>query len=214
MTTARRGLVAALALLAGCGLAERPSVDTAFPADGEGTVLLGDSIMFSATEPILAELPRSTVDAVPGRTMVSPALSDAGLPRVEVLAESRPDRWVVELGTNDAFTVGSVTDDVVLADLDVLLGTIDATASDGEACVWWVLPHVAAPVDPASIARADLIATTLRDRLAARDCGGPIDWPGAVGLDPSLLDADGVHLTTRGRDMFAELIAGTIAEGD
>ena len=145
MTTARRGLVAALALLAGCGLAERPSVDTAFPADGEGTVLLGDSIMFSATEPILAELPRSTVDAVPGRTMVSPALSDAGLPRVEVLAASEPDRWVVELGTNDAFTVGSVTDDVVLADLDVLLGSIDATASDGEACVWWVLPHVAAP---------------------------------------------------------------------
>lgn len=190
-----------------CALGERPSV----PPEGAGVVLLGDSIMYSALDELADELPGSTIDAVPGRTMVVPAVTDAGLPRVAELAGAKPERWVVELGTNDAFVNSGRSEADLVADVDTLLAAIDATALDGQACVWWVLPHLAPPVTDISIERARFVATTARQALAGRSCGGPIDWPEVAATFPDALDADGIHLTPDGQALFAAMVADAVA---
>lgn len=203
-----RWAVAPLALLvAACAVGERPRV----PPAGEGVVLLGDSIMFSAADELGDELPGSTIDAVPGRTMVRPSFSDAGLPRVADLAQGGPDVWVVELGTNDAFVGSGRSVDDLVADVHALLTAIDAADAERAACVWWVLPHLVAPVDDDSIGRAMLVADTVQEALAGRPCGGPIDWPDVAAAFPGAIDADGVHLTPDGQALFAAMVADALA---
>lgn len=202
-------VVASLALvlaIGACGLGERPNV----PPDGAGVVMLGDSIMYSAVDELSAELPGAVIDAVPGRTMVVPVATDAGIANVPVLAERTPRAWVVELGTNDAFVGSRRTDADLVADVGALLAAIDATIAAGEACVWWVLPHLAPPVAQASIERARLVADTVRRAMSGRSCGGAMDWPEVAAAFPDALDADGIHLTGNGQTLFAAMVADAL----
>ncbi len=201
--------VATLALVVtttACGLGARPSV----PPDGAGVAMLGDSIMYSAVDELTAELPGAVIDAVPGRTMVVPAATDAGIEKVPVLAERAPKTWVVELGTNDAFVGSRRTDADLVADVGALLAAIDATTVAGEACVWWVLPHLAPPVARVSIERARLVADTARRAVSDRSCGGALDWPEVATAFPDALDADGIHLTGNGQTLFAAMVADAL----
>lgn len=174
-------------------------------------VLIGDSIMFSVVDELTDELPGSTIDAVPGRTMVVPVATDAGLARVAALAQGDPDVWVVELGTNDAFVGSGRTEADLVDHVGALLGAIDATAASGEGCVWWVLPYLAPPVAAVAIERAALVADTARQALAGRACGGPIEWPEVAEAFPDALDADGIHLTPDGQALFAAMVADALA---
>lgn len=199
-------LVAAGAVLAGCSSVPADSSDSAPRADG--IVLLGDSISEESAAALADVMPGLTVDAVTGRTLVMPGLTDAGIGRVPTLRQSSPTWWVIQLGTNDAAYL-QYPDRQLADDVTALLATIGP-----DACVLWVLPGVGLPAEQDMLDRIARFGDIVRFALGQRTCGSTIDWNSVVHTEVNVLGPDGIHLTTTGRVRLADFIrAGLIAVG-
>lgn len=201
-------IVAALAgaVVGGCSSAPADQGDSAPRADG--IVLLGDSISEESAAQLTEAMPGLVVDAVTGRTLVTPGLTDAGIARVATLAQSAPKWWVVELGTNDAAYL-KYPEQQLAGDVTALLGAIGA-----DACVLWVLPGVGLPAEQSVVDGVAHFGDIVRFALGQRTCAATIDWNSVVQTEVNVLGPDGVHLTTAGRVRLADFIrAGLIGVG-
>lgn len=190
----RIAVVAALtiALLAGCRPAPTPTART--------IDLLGDSITWQAywgrTRAFEGQgrPPGSSfvVDAKPGAVLADPYDREAA--RVYGASSPRPAVLVVALGTNDALpkTGGWTTEDTATARR---LLALPATT----ACVVVILPGLAAKATVTATMRAEMTEAraALRGVAAERARTSPTvvrDWGALVAADPSLTEADGIHL--------------------
>ena len=189
---------------AGAALEDRPAPIGALSMP-DTVAVVGDSLTVSATEEISSALTRSGVRSVliegrESRRMVAGSESlPSGLSAIdEILAETRPDLWVVALGTND---VGAqVGSDRFRDDVRATL-----TAIPDDAPVVWVDLWIRDRQDEVVEANA-----TIRAEIARR--AGPtdvVDWY-AHGSTEGAITGDGVHLTERGQDEFASAIAGAV----
>ena len=173
----------------------------------ETVAVVGDSLTVSATEEITAALARVGVRAVvvDGRESRRMATGGPGLPSgvtaIEgVLAEHRPDVWVVALGTNDV--ASEVAADRFVADLRATLAAVPT----GAPVVWvdvWIRDRVEAVVAANELLRGELgrrRAPTL-----------VVDWFSTAPTD-GLVTGDGVHLTQAGQDRFAAEVAAAVVE--
>ena len=180
----------------------RPIVVT--PVDTEHAtqaVVLGDSLSVQATDALHQQLPGIIVDAVVGRTMVTPSLTDEALTKIPALVALDPAWFVVELGTNDS-TFSGYGEDKLRADITTIL---DAIGRDR--CVAWVLPYAEAPRSPMEIANTELFRTLLPEVLASTPCNRLLDWAEIAAKEPPVLASDGVHLSDVGMQRFADLIS-------
>jgi lysophospholipase L1-like esterase len=166
-----------------------------------GPIILGDSLTVEAYLEIKERVPDAVVDAWGGRAIVVPGISDTGLSRVKDLPTDAGHVWVIALGTNDAVYLG-YRDAQLRRDVLRLLDEIGPGP-----CVWWITPHATPPIPAADIESAVRFAEIVRTAVEARPCGGALAWRDIVEAEDGLLIADGVHLTDRGAERFAELVA-------
>jgi hypothetical protein len=190
----------AASALAGCDQDHGSTVEPVRPP--YPVVVVGDSLSAQSIDRIAELLPTATIDAVPGRTMVVPFVSDTAISHVEDLKAANPGaRWIVELGTNDS-GFGAHTAEQLQAELDLLLAAIGR-----DTCIAWVLPAVRSPRSAEEIARVEAFAARLRAEISSLPCGEVLDWPAVIAAEPDLLGSDGVHLTDDGEQALAELLA-------
>jgi len=164
-------------------------------------VILGDSLSVQATPQYQAKIPQVVVDAVIGRTIVKPNLTDEGLSRVPELKTVDAAWFVVELGTNDSTFAGYPADQMT-ADVGALL---DAIGRDR--CIAWVLPYAKDPRTAIQIADTETFRQIATTAVQSLTCGRVLDWGDMVKADPHLIGSDGVHLTDLGMQRLAELVA-------
>lgn len=163
-------------------------------------VVVGDSLTESATAEVGAYLhglgvDTITIDGAKNRRMTHGDHPDPGIDIVERIAKvTRPDVWVIALGTND---VGAeVSPEQYAADITALL----AGVPDGAPVVWvdvWIRDRQR---------QVETANQVLRDTLAGRPETIVADWFDH-GDDPGLVARDGVHLTGDGKYVFAATIA-------
>jgi lysophospholipase L1-like esterase len=167
--------------------------------------VVGDSLTLSAQEEITAYLTGIGIDVLEvdgavNRRMTRGSDPEPGIDAIEEIAEqSRPDLWVVALGTNDIGS--SVSPDQFGADVVAVLEAIP----DEAPVVWvdlWIRDR------PDQIATANSV---LRSMLAGRPGTAVADWF-SHGDDPGLVAGDGIHLTDDGRYMFAATIAAATVD--
>ncbi len=164
-------------------------------------VVLGDSLSVQATARIEALIPGVVVDAAVGRTLVTPLLTDAGLPRIPDLADLDAAWFVVELGTNDS-TFAATPIETSRSDIGTVLDTIGR-----ERCIAWVLPYARSPRSAEAIAATNAFRDAASAAVSALACGRVLDWGKVAESNPHLLASDGVHLANPGIEKFADLIA-------
>jgi lysophospholipase L1-like esterase len=167
--------------------------------------VVGDSLTESAQQEIAAYLNGLGIDVVAidgakNRRMVHGAHPDPGIDVVERIARvTRPDLWVIALGTND---VGSeVSREQFAHDTEQLL----AAVPPGAPVVWvdiWIRDR-----QPQVQVANDI----LRDTLGPRPDTIVADWF-SHGDDPGIVTADGIHLTDDGRYVFAATIASATVD--
>lgn len=167
--------------------------------------VVGDSLTQSAAEVVEAELVRIGVDRVVVDGLASRRLTSGSseLPSgrsaiAAILADERPDLWVVALGTNDV-SAGSDAESFGSAVASVL----DSIPPDAPV-VWvdlWLRDRRAETVE------ANLV---LRDVLAGRSAPtAVVSWYSAAAA-PGNVIRDGVHLTDEGRERFAREISAVV----
>ena len=164
-------------------------------------VVLGDSLSVQATPQYQAKIPGVVVDAVVGRTIVKPNLSDEALSQVPHLVTIDAAWFVVELGTNDSTFAGYPAEQMQ-HDVDALL---DAIGRDR--CIAWVLPYAKSPRSPSQIAATNTFRTIAKTTVGKLACNRLLDWGALASADPHILSSDGVHLTPLGMQRLAELVA-------
>lgn len=173
----------------------------------ETVAVVGDSLTRSAETQIQMALAHGgldvlTIDALESRRMVRGDRDlTSGADAIETILEGAdPDLWVIALGTNDVASEES--SDVFQPEMHELLALVPRDVP----VVWvdlWIRdrePH---------IRKANEM---IRDELRDWDGGAAVvDWY-SYGDDDGIITADGVHLTARGRQVFAISIAATIDE--
>ena len=167
-------------------------------------VVLGDSLVVSVSNRLWFTAPDLVVDARNARTLRQSILTDNGFDRLTTLAKTRQKRWVVELGTNDAWTE-SILIEAAIRDVKafaVRLARVLPTSS----CVTWILPHIGPPAAPEIRQRARIISQAIQLEVLKRKCWDKIDWPRIAMKNPDLVHRDGVHLSERGKVRFSSLI--------
>lgn len=200
-------LLAAL-FAAGCSdfTAQEADVKPARLIDASSVVILGDSLSAQTNEEYAELMPGVTIDAVPGRTLVSKMISDTGMDRVESLKALAPRWWVVALGTNDA-AYAEHPAEVMAADVEQVLGAIG-----DDQCVLWVLPAIGPPATPAWIDNVARFRGIVRFAFGARRCGAVVDWQPVIDNERKILDKDGIHLTSKGERRLAEVVLTALTE--
>lgn len=186
------------------GLEDRPGTFgvLAVPAT---VAVVGDSLTVAATDELTDALSRVGVRAVivdgrESRRMASGSTSlSSGVTAIEgILAEHRPDLWVVALGTND---VGAaVGADRFLADVRETLAAIPADVP----VVWvdvWIRDRHGDVVE--------LNAVLHRELAARRAPTMVVDWFSSGSID-GIITGDGVHLTSAGEAHFASEIVNAV----
>ncbi|MGH9027851.1 MAG: hypothetical protein ACRDWD_17325 [Acidimicrobiia bacterium] len=161
--------------------------------DDRRVFVLGDSVVVGAQGALAGRLGASGWQVTQfaserQHTYDAPGIIDAN-------AGSIGDTVVINLGANDGETP------------EQLAGWIDDLMERlrGVDRVYWVNLRQFADWVPAS--NAELAAA--EERWTNLQL---IDWDGRSTADPSLVAADGIHLTTAGQDAFAELIGSTVDE--
>lgn len=219
-------LVVAVALLAACGseptsgpvltfelgddIVEVETVDGHAHAGEtiQRVVMIGDSITKGSVgllEQRFADLGlETTIVAENGKRMVVSSTdnpSGADLTAFLSSAEGQnfaEEVWVVALGTNDAGQYGSA-DEIAAAVNDVLAGV------PADAALVWVDTYVASRTDDTS----DLNAV-IHERVRRRGNAAIAPWS-AVAADDGVLTGDAVHPTSEGAEVFASLVADSVA---
>ena len=190
--------------LAGGTEGPMPTGADGHPALPETVAVVGDSLTLSAKAQIEAELTNLGLevvgfDARESRRMVSSSrdIPAGSVAVTEILEVADPELWVIALGTNDVGAAVSV--ETFTADLGQLLSLVPSSAS-----VMWVDTFIRQGDDDVVAANA-----AIRSAIALRPGSHVIDWY-VHGEEPGVVTVDGVHLTTRGKDRFAESIAVAI----
>jgi lysophospholipase L1-like esterase len=198
-------VVTAMVALATCssdrGTLTAPSFGT--PEDSVPTLDTGgdvpaDSITVGSEEPLQDAfrdlgLDVQAIDAASGRRIsAGGGAGSSGVDAVVALAPSRPDLWVIALGTNDVFQYDD--EDSYRNEIAALLKALPPDAP-----VVWVDTYLAEdPERSAEFNRA------LRDTLAFRGTASMADWANVAGGDGVL--RDGIHPSEEGAQMFADVV--------
>lgn len=165
-------------------------------------MMIGDSITDESRAQLVQAIPGLAIDALAGRTVGHHWLSDTALEHLpDLTAATRPDWWVVALGTNDGNFARHPLDEM-RSDIAALL---DGLGRDS--CVLWVLPFVVEPAEPLGIERTNDFALIAADEVSRLSCHATLQWSESVLTTPGLIGPDGVHPTTAGRQRFAMAIS-------
>jgi lysophospholipase L1-like esterase len=174
----------------------------------EAIVMVGDSITV-ASKPALADRFRQLdyddvlIEAETGKRMtVTDGRNSSGESIVSFLAGTDEDGdhsdevWIIALGTNDINQYGSI--EQIAVEVDAM---IDAVPDD--AALVWVDTYYRQEADGA--ARMNLV---ISDRIAARGNAIVAPWS-AYAADA--ISTDGLHPSQTGREVFAGVVAATVA---
>lgn len=167
--------------------------------------VVGDSLTLSAKQEITDTLGRLGLGVVRVDGQVSRRMTSAtdtirsGLSVVEeIVATSSPQIWVIALGTNDV--ASGVPADSLRRNVQLVLDAIPPGA-----LVVWVDTWIRDEYDAAVAGNA-----IIRQVVGARPNAVVADFF-SYGDDEGIVGSDGVHLTTTGRRLFANVMAGGIA---
>ena len=167
-------------------------------------VILGDSITVSITEEITKAIPNSVVNALRSRTIATPVLTDAGLTQLENLSLLKSRRWIVELGTNDAWS-SSLTLKQVKIDIQRFIKRLLEVVPT-KTCITWILPAIASPVAKEIQQRAESVRMLLINAKPKKQCWSFHNWHEEVSANRALVGKDGVHLSAAGKVRFTALL--------
>jgi lysophospholipase L1-like esterase len=178
--------------------------DDSVTADGdiESVAMVGDSITVASEGPLRRGfrdlgLDIQAIDAASGRRITAGGgAGSAGVDAVVALAPSRPDLWVIALGSNDVFQYDG--EEAYRNEIAALLNTLPADAP-----VVWVDTYLTKdPERSAEFNRA------LRDTLAFRGTASMADWSSVAGGDGVL--SDGIHPSEDGARQFAGVVMAAV----
>jgi lysophospholipase L1-like esterase len=201
--------VAGAQLLTSCsGVGGESAVKKDPPVNAASIVILGDSLSAQTEEEFTALMPGITVDAFPGRTLVTKMISDTGMDRIATLKALKSSWWVVALGTNDA-AYAAHTEEQMATDVSTVLDAIGA-----DQCVLWILPAIGAPAESAWIDNVARFRDIVRFAIGTRSCGATADWSTVLAAESGILQDDGIHLTPAGEQRLAKFVLeGLMAAG-
>ena len=171
-------------------------------------VILGDSITVSIAEEITKAIPNSVVSALRSRTIATPVLTDAGLAQLENLSLLKSQRWIVELGTNDAWS-SSLTLKQVKIDIQRFIKRL-LVVVPSKTCITWILPAIASPVAKDIQQRAESVRMLLINAKPKKQCWSFLNWHEEVKANRALVGKDGVHLSAAGKVRFMALLKTVI----
>ncbi len=171
-------------------------------------VILGDSITVSIAEEITKAIPNSVVNALRSRTIATPVLTDAGLTQLENLSLLKSRRWIVELGTNDAWS-SSLTLKQVKIDIQRFIKRL-LEVVPSKTCFTWILPAITSPVAKDIQQRAESIRELLTNAKPKKQCWSFLNWREEVKDNRALVGKDGVHLSAAGKVRFMALLKTVI----
>jgi lysophospholipase L1-like esterase len=171
-------------------------------------VILGDSITVSIAEEITKAIPNSVVNALRSRTIATPVLTDAGLTQLENLSLLKSRRWIVELGTNDAWS-SSLTLKQVKIDIQRFIKRL-LEVVPSKTCFTWILPAITSPVAKDIQQRAESIRELLTNAKPKKQCWSFLNWHEEVKANRALVGKDGVHLSAAGKVRFMALLKTVI----
>lgn len=171
-------------------------------------VILGDSITVSISGDINKAIPNAVVNAMRSRTISSPVLTDAGLAQLNNLSLLKSQRWVVALGTNDAWST-SLSLKQVKADIQRFIRRL-LEVVPSKTCVTWILPSISSPVEADIQKRASAVRELITIARPAKRCWTFINWDDEVKANRALVGKDGVHLSTDGKKRFLALVKSVV----
>ena len=171
-------------------------------------VILGDSITVSVSDDINKAIPNTVVNAMRSRTIASPVLTDAGLTQLNNLSLLKSQRWIVALGTNDAWST-SLSLKQVKADIQRFIKRLLEVVPN-KTCVTWILPSISSPVAADIQKRAAAVRGLLTAAQPAKRCWTFINWDDEVKANRALVGKDGVHLSTDGKKRFLALVKSVV----
>lgn len=178
------------------------------PAEIDTIVMVGDSITL-ASRPALADRFRdldfddALIEAETGKRMTTTDGDNAsGVAIVEYLAGADEDGdhsnelWIIALGTNDINQYGDA--EQVGAELDRLMAAVPP-----DAALVWVDTYYRQEARGAAV-----VNEVITSRVSAR--GNAVVAPWSLYAE-SAISGDGVHPTPQGREVFAGVVAATVA---
>lgn len=188
-------VAAVLAVVPSCSLLRGPRV-----------VVIGDSISRQARADLESQHGDWRVVAEDARTAVSMQAE------ARLVAVTRPEHIVVELGTNDALQGLPVED--ALAALESILDEATSSAD----CVHLVTVSTILPYfgrEPAPSDTAARLDEWMRAAARGRDRVKVLEWDRALvdGGGQSLLVGDRIHPNDEGRALYVDLVAESVSEG-
>lgn len=196
-------LFALLSLSLALALPHSPATKSA-----QKIVILGDSITVSINNEITRAIPNTVVNAMRSRTIASPVLTDAGLAQLDNLSLLKSPRWIIELGTNDAWSI-SLSLKQVKTDIQRFIKRL-LEVVPSKTCVTWILPSISSPVAADIQKRAAAVRELLTDAQPAKRCWAFINWDDEVKANRALVGKDGVHLSTDGKKRFLALVKSVV----
>jgi lysophospholipase L1-like esterase len=171
-------------------------------------VILGDSITVSVSDDINKAIPNAVVNAMRSRTIASPVLTDAGLTQLNNLSLLKSQRWIVALGTNDAWST-SLSLKQVKADIQRFIRRL-LEVVPSKTCVTWILPSISSPVEADIQKRAASVRELITIARPAKRCWTFINWDDEVKANRALVGKDGVHLSADGKKRFLALVKSVV----
>ncbi|MEO6651458.1 MAG: SGNH/GDSL hydrolase family protein [Ilumatobacteraceae bacterium] len=169
--------------------------------------VVGDSLTVSATEEIESALDSAGFDAIDvdgqegrrmthGRNDLTPGVDVVA----DILTRSKPELWVIALGTNDVASVDDLS-----GFRSEMRSILDLLPPDADV-IWvdlWIRDRSESIIEANQLIRTELRAWSADASV--------VDWHDH-GLDDGVITADGVHLTQFGQQLFADSIADAIDE--
>jgi hypothetical protein len=175
-----------------------------------GPVVVGDSLTVSVSSSLRSRIPNIEVQARSARTIRRSVLTDNGYDLLSTLGPKGHRQWVIELGTNDAWTA-TMPMSTVLGDVNSFVGRLRRVMPRGS-CVAWILPYIGPPASLQIRRRSQTIARAITTAVGRLECGFTVDWPRIASRNPALLEPDGVHLSPKGMLRFVELVAKAVSD--
>lgn len=175
---------------------------------GVDAIVLGDSISDSVRGALTEAAPRLILNARPARTLRRSVLTDNGSQWLPWLGPTGRKRWIIELGTNDAW-MESLPIDSVHSDVILFARQLDRVLPSG-ACVTWVLPFIGKPVKSTIRDRSKAVDQFITAEVDKRPCWKSLDWPRIAVDNPNYVARDGVHLSAVGKLAFTQLLLTTM----
>jgi lysophospholipase L1-like esterase len=137
-------------------------------------------------------------------------LTDNGYDLLSTLGPEKHREWVIQLGTNDAWTE-TLPMPTVLDDINKFVGRLRRMMPQGS-CVAWILPYIGPPAMRQLQRRSQTIARAIKTAVDRLECGFTVDWPRIASRNPAFLESDGVHLSPKGKNRFISLVVEALSK--